>query len=109
RVMKVCGELLVGELAAEPGVPPEEERHQADQPGGEEKEKFLGAGHAGLGFFGFCERLKRNLMSRHELRIWFPQPQRRENALPRSWCVDPNGVLRLRIPFACAKRMFRSG
>src|SRR5260370_3671954 len=44
-VLKVFGDLSVGEPAAEPGVPPEEERHQDDQPGGDEDEGTIAGRH----------------------------------------------------------------
>src|SRR4029077_12310483 len=37
-VLEVFGDLPVGEAAAEPGVPPEEEGHENDEPGGDENE-----------------------------------------------------------------------
>ena len=42
-VMQVFGQLLVGEVAAEPCVPPEEKGHQDDQPPGGKKQNLLGA------------------------------------------------------------------
>ncbi len=44
-ILEVFGDLSVGKPAAEPGVPPEEERHQDDQPGGYEKEGAIARGH----------------------------------------------------------------
>ncbi len=44
-ILEVFGDLFVGELASEPSVPPEEERHQDDQPGGNEKEGAIARGH----------------------------------------------------------------
>ena len=42
---QVFGDLFVGEMAAEPGVPPEEEGHEDDEPGGEEEEGAVAGGH----------------------------------------------------------------
>src|SRR5260370_24109916 len=44
-VRQVCADLVVGELASEPGVPPEEERHEDDQPGSKEKERTIARRH----------------------------------------------------------------
>src|SRR5207237_1842601 len=49
-VAQVLVELLVGELTSEPGVPPEEEGHEHDEPGGYEKENAIARGHAAAGF-----------------------------------------------------------
>src|SRR6266702_5116644 len=44
-VPEVFADLFVGELAAKPGVPPEQEGHEDDQPGGNEKERAIPRGH----------------------------------------------------------------
>src|SRR5712692_7904506 len=44
-VLQVFADLLVGELASKPGVPPKEERQEDDQPGGDEKERAIPRGH----------------------------------------------------------------
>src|SRR5258708_39595216 len=44
-ILQVCADLLVGELASKPGVPPEEERHKDDQPSGNEKKRAIARGH----------------------------------------------------------------
>src|SRR5260370_10641793 len=44
-VLKILGNLFVREPAAKPGVPPEEERHEDDQPGGDENERAIARGH----------------------------------------------------------------
>src|SRR6266851_5726004 len=44
-ISEVCADLFVRELASEPGVPPEQERHEDDQPGGDEKERAIARGH----------------------------------------------------------------
>src|SRR6266852_352806 len=44
-IVEEFGDLLVGEPAAEPGVPPKQERHEHDQPGGEENEEAAARGH----------------------------------------------------------------
>jgi hypothetical protein len=44
-ILQVCARLFVGQLASKPGVPPEEERHKYDQPGGNEKEGAIARGH----------------------------------------------------------------
>src|ERR1700756_4357912 len=48
-VVQVFGELLVGEMAAEPCIPPEQEWHEHDEPSGGEEKYLLGARHAALG------------------------------------------------------------
>jgi len=48
-VLQILGQLFVGELAAEPGVPPEQERHQHDQPRGQEEKQPVTRGHARTG------------------------------------------------------------
>src|SRR5690349_10463970 len=48
-VLKIFGDLLVGEMTSEPGVPPEQEWHQGDQPGRQEEEQALARGHAAVG------------------------------------------------------------
>src|SRR5215471_10248998 len=55
-VVKVFGDLLVREMASEPGVPPKEERHEDDEPSGHEEQDLLGAGYGAL-------RLRRRRMS----------------------------------------------
>jgi len=45
-IVEVFAELLVRELAAEPGIPPEEKRHEHDEPGDEEKKKTIACRHA---------------------------------------------------------------
>ena len=47
-VVKIFGELLIGEMATEPRVPPEKERHEDDEPAGGEEQYFLRARHAAL-------------------------------------------------------------
>ena len=44
-VGQVFGDLFIGELAAEPSVPPEEEGHEDDEPGSEEEEGAIARGH----------------------------------------------------------------
>src|SRR5207245_10718879 len=44
-VLEVFGDLRVREAAAKPGVPPEEEGHEDDQPGGDENEGAIAWGH----------------------------------------------------------------
>src|SRR6267154_132965 len=44
-VVQEFADLLAGELAPKPGVPPEQERHEDDQPGGEEKQRTIPRGH----------------------------------------------------------------
>src|SRR5205807_9983669 len=44
-ISEVFGDLFIGELASKPGVPPEQERHEDDQPGGDEKERAIPRGH----------------------------------------------------------------
>src|SRR5260370_13335331 len=44
-ILQICADLLVGELASEPGGPPEQERHEDDQPGGNEKKRAIARGH----------------------------------------------------------------
>jgi hypothetical protein len=46
-VVQVFADLFVGNLASKPGVPPEQERHEYDQPRGEEEEQSIAGGHAG--------------------------------------------------------------
>jgi len=48
-VLKVLSDLFVGEPAAKPGVPPEKERHQHDQPSGNENERAIARGHFVMG------------------------------------------------------------
>ena len=45
-VAQVCSDLLVGKLPPEPGIPPEQKRHQHDQPRGQKKQQTLTRGHA---------------------------------------------------------------
>src|SRR5215510_5826333 len=45
-VPQVLGQLLVGKMAAEPRVPPEQEGHQHHQPGSKKKQKSLPRRHA---------------------------------------------------------------
>ena len=40
-IVEVLVQLLVGELPSEPGVPPEQERHEDDQPAGGEEKNLL--------------------------------------------------------------------
>src|SRR5215469_18438652 len=42
-VVKIFGELPIGEMAPEPGIPPEKERHEDDEPAGGEEQYFLRA------------------------------------------------------------------
>src|SRR6267154_132967 len=44
-IVQEFADLLAGELAPKPGVPPEQERHEDDQPGGEEKQRAIPRGH----------------------------------------------------------------
>src|SRR5260370_8106005 len=44
-ILQICADLLVGELASEPGGPPEHERHEDDQPGGTEKKRAIPRAH----------------------------------------------------------------
>src|SRR5260370_16591603 len=44
-ILQICADLVVGELASKPGVPPEEERHEDDQPSGNEKKRAIARGH----------------------------------------------------------------
>ena len=44
-VLKIFSDLFVGKPAAEPGVPPEEERHEHNEPGGDEKEGAIARRH----------------------------------------------------------------
>jgi hypothetical protein len=48
-VVEVLSELLVGEMAAKPGIPPEQKRHEDDEPSGDEEENLLGRRDAALG------------------------------------------------------------
>ena len=48
-VLQVLDQLFVGKLPAEPGIPPEQKRHQDDQPGGKKEQEAVTRGHAGLG------------------------------------------------------------
>ena len=49
-VMQILADLFIRELSSEPGVPPEQERHEHDQPGGNEKQDALSGRHAAAGF-----------------------------------------------------------
>ena len=49
-VRQVLRDLLIGKLAAEPGVPPKKERKQHDEPRGEIKKQARARGHAVVGF-----------------------------------------------------------
>src|SRR5258708_36499990 len=44
-IVEKFGDLLIGEPAAEPGVPPKQKRHEHDQPGSQEKEEAAARGH----------------------------------------------------------------
>src|SRR5712692_11941558 len=44
-ILQVFTDLFVGELAAEPGVPPEQKRQEDDQPSSYEKERSIPRGH----------------------------------------------------------------
>src|SRR5690349_24879091 len=44
-VLQVCGDLFVGKAAAKPSVPPKEEGHEDDEPGGDEKERAIARRH----------------------------------------------------------------
>src|SRR5260370_19312305 len=44
-ILEVFCDLPVGKAATEPGVPPEEERHEDDQPGGDENQGAIARGH----------------------------------------------------------------
>ena len=47
-IAKILVQLLIRELASEPGIPPEKKRHQHDQPCSEEKQKTIARGHAAM-------------------------------------------------------------
>ncbi len=49
-VLQILGQLLIGELPPEPGVPPEEKWHGDDEPCGDEEKNTLAGGHAAAGF-----------------------------------------------------------
>ena len=59
-VLKIFGQLLVRKLPPKPGVPPEQKRHEHDQPAGGEKQQPVASGHPRLGrrVDGFCDRLR---------------------------------------------------
>src|SRR5690348_15184204 len=44
-VLQVFGDLFVGKAAAKPSVPPKEEGHQDNEPGGDEKERAIARRH----------------------------------------------------------------
>src|SRR5713101_3378298 len=45
-VLQILGDSVVGELASEPGVPPEQEGHEDNQPCRHEKQETIPRGHA---------------------------------------------------------------
>ena len=59
-VIQVFGDLRVGEMATEPGAPPEQERHEHNQPGDEEKEQSIAGGHAVASTRRECRRILRD-------------------------------------------------
>jgi hypothetical protein len=57
-VLQIFGDFFVGKMTAKPGVPPEEEGHEHEQPARDEEEDAMTGGHTGalggrLGH-GFC-------------------------------------------------------
>jgi hypothetical protein len=46
-VSEVLGDLPIGKRAAEPGVPPEQERHEHDQPAGDKENDAVARRHPG--------------------------------------------------------------
>jgi hypothetical protein len=46
RIVQVFGDLLIREMASEPGAPPEQKRHEDDQPGSQKKQQPFARGHA---------------------------------------------------------------
>src|SRR5579862_3047138 len=53
-VSQVGGKLFIGQLSAEPGIPPEKKRHEHDQPAGHKKKNTVAGGHPGTGFPGLA-------------------------------------------------------
>ena len=47
-IAEIVIQLLVREWASEPGIPPEKEWHQHDQPRGKKKQKAIARGHAAV-------------------------------------------------------------
>ena len=66
-VLKIFGQLLVRKLPPKPGVPPEQKRHEHDQPAGGKKQQPVASGHPRLGrrVDGFCDQ-RRGFLGR----IW---------------------------------------
>src|SRR6266850_7838511 len=64
-VVEEFGDLFIGELAAEPSVPPEQKGHEDDQPGREENEETAARGHfvmrrgGSLRWGVFCDDFRR--------------------------------------------------
>src|SRR5580704_3282067 len=84
-VVQILVQLLIGEMPPEPGIPPEQKRHEYDQPAGGEKQNFLCARHAALrlGLKGL-DRFRWNCVQR----VWAGRHRRIISSQNYSICLE---------------------